>query len=184
MRPTRRHGRTSSASRTTRSRASPISPAKKTVVKAELLDVSSEQLRAELAADLGRGGYVYRASDDSTTRYFDKYLVLSRPGLLTRAARLLARLLPDECERLAVTGVVSASLGAALSQETGVPLLLAHDRGDGQLTFGGESFLQIRTVLVEDVVFTGGRALAGARALTAQGAGVLAVLCLLDRQAG
>lgn len=153
-------------------------------MKAELLDVSSDQLRAELGADLRRGGYVYRETDDGTTRYFDKYLVLSRPGLLTRAARLLARLLPDQSERLAVTGVASATLAAALSQETGIPLLLAHDGGDGQLTFGGESFLQIRTVLVEDVVFTGGRAVAGARALSAEGASVLGVLCLLDRQSG
>jgi orotate phosphoribosyltransferase len=42
----------------------------------------------------------------------------------------------------------------------------------------------METVLLEDVVHTGGRALAGAEGLVASGATVTTVVCLLDRQAG
>lgn len=48
-------------------------------------------------------------------RYFDKFLVLCRPVLLTRAARLLTDMLPDDCERLA-----AKSLPLAADTEAGV----------------------------------------------------------------
>ena len=145
---------------------------------------SPAELRAELAEDLVRGGYVFRERDASgVQRFFDKYLVLSRPGLLTRAAPLLADLLPTECERIAVTGVASAVLGGAVAQYTGVPLLIGLDT-DSVDRFGGEIFPGMRAVLLEDVVETGGRALEGADALAACGAEVLTVLCLLDRDGG
>ncbi len=57
-------------------------------MKVDLFSVTTDQLRAELAADLSRGGYGYQeqvAPDGGGRRYFDKYLVLSRPGLITRA---------------------------------------------------------------------------------------------------
>ncbi len=141
-------------------------------------------LRAELAGDLSRGGYVLRMDDERAQdrRYFDKFLVLSRPGMLTRAARLLADAVSDDCERLAVTCVPSTALGTALAQETGLALLLSDDERPG--TFGGELFAGTRVTLLEDVVFTGRRALAGARALREAGAELLDVLCLLDRQSG
>jgi hypothetical protein len=55
-------------------------------------------------------------------------------------------------------------------------------RSDG--SFGGERSVVTRVTLVEDVVFTGRRALTGARALRDAGAELLDVLCLLDRQSG
>jgi orotate phosphoribosyltransferase len=150
----------------------------------EIFTVTRDLLRAELAGDLSRGGYVLRASGEDVAgqRYFDKFLVLCRPGLLTRAARLLADLVSEDCERLAVTGVPAASLATALAQETGVPLLLASDRHVG--AFGGELSAGTRVTLVEDVLYTGQTALAGARALRNAGAAPLEVLCLLDRQSG
>lgn len=147
--------------------------------------VTAEELREELAADLGRGGYVFRDDGAGVTdhRYFDKYLVLSRPGLLSRAARLLASLVPQECERIATTGVAAVTLGTSLSQEIGVPLLLGRDPGD-EIVFEGELFPEVKVILLEDVTFTGQRAVRGASALKARGANVLQVLCLLDRQSG
>jgi orotate phosphoribosyltransferase len=96
---------------------------------------------------------------------------------------LLVTLLPSECERIAVTGIPSAVLGAAVAQETGIPLLLAQDHS-GEIHFGGELFPRVPTVLLEDVVETGGRALWGAQGLKALKADVTAVICLLDRQTG
>ncbi|MDO8210159.1 hypothetical protein [Conexibacter sp. CPCC 206217] len=147
--------------------------------------VTREALRAELAADLGRGGYVLRAGGaPHERRWFEKALVLSRPGLLQRAAALMAALLPPGCERLAVTSVPSAALGAALAQATGVPLLLGSTRDDGTIAFEGEAYPGMRTVLLEDVVCTGGWAARGAAALREQGAELSAVVALLDRDAG
>jgi orotate phosphoribosyltransferase len=102
--------------------------------------------------------------------------------LLTRAARLLAEMVSEDCERLAVTGVPATALGTALAQETGLALLLSEDERPDR--FGGELFAGTRVTLVEDVVFTGRRALSGARALRNAGVDLLDVLCLLDRQSG
>lgn len=152
---------------------------------ANLFAVSRADLRWELAADLARGGYVYRHGESAERdRYFDKYLVLSRPGLLTRCAQLLNELLPELCDRLAVTGVATGALGAALGQESGIPILYALDTGTPEMRFGGEMFSDLRVVLLEDVVYTGNRALAGARALAEHGVEVSAVVCLLDRMSG
>jgi orotate phosphoribosyltransferase len=151
---------------------------------AQALTVARDELRRELAADLGRGGYVRRASEDvGGALYFDKALVLSRPGLLARAAKLMTDLLPEACERIAITSVAPAALGTALSQATGVPLLFGSVAG-GDVTFDGESYRGVKTVLLEDVVFSGRRALAGATALLRAHADVLGVVCLLDRDGG
>ena len=151
----------------------------------EVFSVSREELRAELAADLSRGGYVFHERPgEATERYFEKHLVLSRPGLLTRSARLLAEFVPGETERLAVVGVAAATLATALSQETGIPLLLGRQRGDGEVRFDGERYTDVKCLLVEDVVFTGNQALLGSEALAAMDAAVLGVTCLLDRENG
>lgn len=150
-----------------------------------VLAIAREQLRRELAADLGRGGYVLQVGADSAVeRYFDKALVLCRPGLLARAAELMTDLLPEVCERIAVNGVAACTLGTALSLTTGVPLLLGSSTAGEPPEFEGDLHPNAQVVLLEDVVFTGQRALSGARALIARDAEVLSVLCLLDRDVG
>jgi orotate phosphoribosyltransferase len=161
-----------------------MSALRREALSADTFTATRDLIRAELAGDLSRGGYVLHADDERARerRYFDKYLVLCRPGLLTRAARLLADMVAEDCERLAVNGVAATALATALAQETGIALLLSDDEHAG--TFGGELSAGTRVTLVEDVVFTGRRALAGAMALRATGADTLDVLCLLDRQSG
>ena len=150
----------------------------------KVLAIAREELRRELAADLGRGGYVLQAgTGENAERYFEKALVLCRPGLLARAADLLSDLLPETCERIAVNGVSACALGTALSLVSGVPLLLGGPTTDG-LSFQGDLHRAAKVVLLEDVVFTGERALAGARALAERRAEVMSVLCLLDRDFG
>jgi orotate phosphoribosyltransferase len=151
----------------------------------QVLAIAREELRRELAADLGRGGYVLRpGDDDSTERYFEKSLVLCRPGLVARAADLISDLLPDACERIAVNGVPAAALGTALSLTTGVPLLLGWTKGERGLQFEGDLYRGAQVVLLEDVVFTGARAVSGAKTLADNGAEVLSIVCLLDRDFG
>lgn len=146
----------------------------------ETFTVATEQLRHELAADLARGGYVFRDGE----RYFDKHLVLCRPGLLSRAAHLLGQTVPAEAERIGVHGLGCALLGALIAQEFGIPLVLGDIRDDGEISVRGEWYSGMRVTLVEDVVHTGSRAIAGARTLRRLGAEVTTVVCLLDREAG
>jgi orotate phosphoribosyltransferase len=140
--------------------------------------------RAELIADLGRGGYVYVREPDGMRWYFDKYLVLSRPGMLARCARLLADMVPESVERIAVTAPAANALGVAVALQTGTMLMLGTDRSDGEIQFHGEQGARVNTLLIEDVIFTGRRALQGTRALETANAKVAGVLCLLDREAG
>lgn len=156
------------------------------MVAVEVFRVSREELRQELAADLSRGGYVFHENSAGAPakRYFEKHLVLSRPGLLTRSARLLADMVPADTERLAVVGVAAATLATALSQHTGIPLLLGRQRSDGEVEFEGEHYSDVKCLLVEDVVFTGGQAQRGSEALLGIGATVLGIICLLDRENG
>ena len=95
---------------------------------------------------------------------------------------MLADLVSEDCERLAVTRIPSTALGTALAQQSGLALLLSDDGQRG--IFGGELSAGARVTLVEDVVFTGRTALAGVQALRTAGAEPLDVICLLDRQSG
>jgi orotate phosphoribosyltransferase len=63
-------------------------------------------------------------------------------------------------------------------------LTLGSDRSDGEIEFYGEQGARVNTLLIEDLIFTGRRALQGTRALEAANAKVAGVLCLLDREAG
>jgi orotate phosphoribosyltransferase len=156
-------------------------------VKPQVFSVGRDRLRQELAADLSRGGYVFRSRGgdvDSPERYFEKHLVLSRPGLLSRAAYLLADRVPEETERLAVVGIAAGTLATALSQHTGIPLLLGRQHPDKKVRFDGERYTDVKCLLVEDVVFTGGQTLLGVEALVAMKATLLGVICLLDREHG
>jgi orotate phosphoribosyltransferase len=151
----------------------------------ELFEVSPEQRRRELIDDLRRGGYLRHAAaaGEDAAWYFDKYLVLSRPALLARAARVLADLVPGEAERLVVTDVATSALGTALSQQTGIGLLFA-TLSEDTMKLHGELFSNLRAVLIQDVVHTGSRALAEARGLEEVGADVVCVVALLDRESG
>jgi len=142
--------------------------------------------RAELAADLERAGmirgsFIFADGAESPT-YFDKYLVLSRPGMLVRAAKLMAEELPEQVDRLASTSAATAALASQMAVATGVQLLLPRE-GDG-LRFGGEIYSGAQVVLVEDVISTGHRALTSVHALNQAGGVVSHVLCMLDRERG
>lgn len=154
------------------------------------LAVDFLELRRELAADIGRAGYVkgdfiFAGGAEGQT-YFDKYGVLTRSGMLLRAARLLAPSIPTDADRLAATSPATTALATAVALECGLDLLLPKDHGASEsgYRFGGEIFPDVRVCLFEDVFFTGSRALAAARALEQNGAAVIRIVALLDREQG
>ena len=146
--------------------------------------IDTTDVRAELVGDLSRGGYVYTHAPGGGTWYFDKYLVLSRPGVLARCSRLLGEMVPESVERIAVAGPAATALGTAVAMRTGTMLTLGTDQPDGEIELHGEQGARVITLLLEDVIFTGRRALQCIRALEAANAKVVGVLCLLDREAG
>src|SRR5215217_5722429 len=101
--------------------------------------------------------------------YIDKYLFTTRPDLLRRLAAALAAFVPPETQRLAGPVLGAVPLVTALALETGLPSVIVRveeakqygtaKRVEGALQPGD------RVTLVEDVVTTGGAALAAVDAL-------------------
>ncbi len=134
-----------------------------------------------------RGSFRLR-SGATSSYYIDKYLFTTRPDLLRRLARALRELLPAHAQRLAGPVLGAVPLVTALALETDLPALIV--RTDKPKEYGTaravEGKLQAgdRVVLIEDVVTTGGAALAAAEVLRAHGAEVLGGLCVVDREEG
>jgi orotate phosphoribosyltransferase len=142
--------------------------------------------RRALAGDLGRGGYLrgaYEFAGGASARWFQTDLVLTRPGVLSRCAELLAPELPPDADRLAARGPTAVALATALALATGAQLVLGADRPDGP-RFDGDVFPGARVVLVEDVLLTGTHARESLAALAAGGLDVRQVVCMLDRLQG
>jgi orotate phosphoribosyltransferase len=147
--------------------------------------------RRELAADIVaaaylRGEYVL-SSGERSDFYFDKYLFETKPTVLRRLASVLAEHVPAPTERLAGPVLGAVTLSAAVSLETGLPFVIVRKTAKGYGTraaIEGELHAGERVLLLEDVVSTGGEALAAARKLRAAGAEVVGVLAVIDRQQG
>ena len=146
---------------------------------------------AELAADMRavallEGDFVLRSGRRSRF-YFDKYLFECQPDILRRLGTELARLVPPGTQRLACPELGAVLLGGALSMETGLPMCIVRketkDYGTSKAIEGrlepGE-----RICLVEDVLTTGGAALAAAQKVRAAGGEILGLVGVLDREEG
>src|ERR1051326_6470554 len=84
--------------------------------------------RSRLAPDLVRvawleGDFVLRSGRRSRY-YFDKYLFETQPDMLRRVGRHLAALVPAVTRRLAAPELGAVLLGAAVSLELDLPLVL------------------------------------------------------------
>lgn len=153
--------------------------------------LSPETTLAELRDDLVRASYQRRqvtlTSGVKQPYYFDKYLIIARPAILRRLGRLLAARVPNGTDRVAAPTLGAVAVGAAVSLETGLPLLIVRthvdeDRPVSAVEGGlheGES-----VCLVEDVVVTGTRAMSAIRRLSVAGARVGSVVCILDCERG
>jgi orotate phosphoribosyltransferase len=134
-----------------------------------------------------RGSFRLRSGAISSY-YIDKYLFTTRPDLLRRIAAALAALLPPETQRLAGPVLGAVPLVTAVALHTGIPSVIV--RTDAPKEYGTAKQIEgtlepgERLALVEDVVTTGGAALAAVASLRAAGAEVLQALCVVDREEG
>ena len=126
-------------------------------------------------------------SGRTSTEYFDKYLFESDPELLRTIATEMATLVPADADALAGLELGGIPLVTMLAQITGLPARFvrkaAKDYGTCRLAEGGDVSGQ-RLVVVEDVVTSGGQVVVSSNDLRAEGAEVVDVLCVIDREAG
>jgi orotate phosphoribosyltransferase len=140
-----------------------------------------------VAAAVLRGDFLLRSGARSSY-YIDKYLFTTQPSLLQRIAAELAERLPSGVQRLAGPVLGAVPLVTALSLETGLPMVIV--RVDKPKQYGTAKQVEgtlapgERVVLVEDVVTTGGAALAAVDMLREAGADVLGALVVVDREEG
>ena len=147
--------------------------------------------RAELARDLVaaswlEGDFVLRSGRRSKY-YFDKYLFETQPGILRRVASLLAELVPPETQRLAAPELGAIVLGAAVSLELDLPLVLVRKEAKEYGTAKAlEGVIQPgdRVTLIEDVLTTGGEAIRSAGVIRTAGGQLLRLIAVLDREEG
>jgi orotate phosphoribosyltransferase len=120
-------------------------------------------------------------------QYFDKYLFEADPGLLLDLVGAMAAAVPAETDALAGLELGGVPLATMLSQVTGLPCRFvrkkAKEYGTEKLAEGGTIAGQ-RLCVIEDVVTSGGQIIESCAALRAEGAEILGVLCVIDREAG
>ena len=142
--------------------------------------------RALVDAAYLKGDFVLRSGRRSNV-YFDKYLFETRPAILRALGTELAALVPPGTDRLAAPELGAVLLGGAVMLETELPLVLvrkeAKEYGTSKAIEGrlekGE-----RVCLIEDVLTTGGEAIKAAEKLRAEGAEVVKLVAVLDREEG
>lgn len=145
--------------------------------------------RAALAARIRdtcrlTGRFVLRSGQVADV-YFDKYLFESDPELLRAVTEAAALLVPRGTEILAGLELGGVPVATALSLMTGLPQVLvrkeAKTYGTAKLAEGPDVAGK-RVLVVEDVITTGGQAVASANQLRSRGAVINSVLCVIDRR--
>ena len=136
-----------------------------------------------LAACLLQGDFTLRSGKKSRY-YLDKYRFVLAPELLAPLAQAIAAKLPEGTEVLAGPELGAVPLVTATSLVTGLPGIIVRKEAKG---YGTKNLIEgqlrpgAKAVLLEDVLTTGGQAVAAANALRRIGAKVLAVIAVVDR---
>jgi orotate phosphoribosyltransferase len=148
-----------------------------------------ELARALRDAAYLEGDFVLRSGRRSRY-YLDKYRFETRPDVLAPLGEALAEAVREhepDADRLAGPELGAVALAAAASLESGLPFLIvrkaAKEYGTAQQLEGvfeeGEC-----VCLIEDVVTSGGAALAAVEALRNAGLRVSNAICVVDREEG
>jgi orotate phosphoribosyltransferase len=122
-----------------------------------------------------------------SNEYFDKYLFESKPALLRQIVQHLATMIPEGTEVLAGLEMGGIPVVTALSLETGLPAAFvrknAKDYGTRKFA-EGEKVYGKKTLIIEDVITSGGQVILSANDLKNVGANIQSVLCVIDREQG
>lgn len=121
--------------------------------------------------------------------YVDKYLFGTNPEILRALAKELAKLLPplDSFDRLAGPELGAVTITSVLACEVNKPFVIVRKAAKGYGTdkiFEGKLEKGEKVVLIEDILTTGGAALAAAKNLRDYGVDVIQVIGVVDREEG
>jgi orotate phosphoribosyltransferase len=119
--------------------------------------------------------------------YFDKYLFESDPRLLREITERAAALIPPEAEVIAGLELGGVPIATALSLTTGIPAVFVRKEAKAYGTkklAEGIDMENRHTLIVKDVITTGGQVAASAAELRERGARIESVLCIIDRSHG
>ena len=140
--------------------------------------------------DLGsfQSGEFTLASGKQSSLYVDLRLLISKPRLMQEAARVYANELKElECDLVAGIPYAALPIGAAVSLESGIPLIYnrkeSKTHGLGK-TMEGKWSEGERVVIIEDVITTGGSILSSVELFRSAGLVVEHAVVFLDRQQG
>ncbi|MCC7147195.1 MAG: orotate phosphoribosyltransferase [Phycisphaeraceae bacterium] len=137
-------------------------------------------------AALLRGEFTLRSGRKSKY-YLDKYLFETQPDILAALGERFARHVTKEVDVLAGAELGGIPLVTAAALATGRPTVLIRNQKkeygtakqlEGKLAAGQG------VLLVEDVVTTGGQVLEAAKVIESQGAKVVKVVAVVDREEG
>jgi orotate phosphoribosyltransferase len=146
----------------------------------------AELARDVVAAAWLEGDFVL-SSGRRSNYYLDKYLFETQPGILRRVGRHLAELVPAGTQRLAAPELGAVLLGAAVSLELDLPLVLVRKetkQHGTQRAMEGVLEPGDRVTVIEDVLTTGGEAIRAIEKVRAAGGRVLGIVAVLDREEG
>jgi orotate phosphoribosyltransferase len=137
-------------------------------------------------AALLKGDFIL-SSGRRSNYYLDKYRIETNPAILSVVAEGLAEKIPPETDILAGPELGAIPLVTAVGLRTGIPFLLvrkkAKEYGTKKVVEGLYQEGQ-NVVLIEDVLTTGGQAIAAADSLREIGLNVLKLVCVIDREEG
>jgi orotate phosphoribosyltransferase len=126
-------------------------------------------------------------SGQLASHYFDKYRFEADPALLRSIAERMVDLLPPGTEVLAGLELGGVPIATAMSLQSGLPVVFvrkeAKTYGTCRAVEGGDIWGR-RTVIVEDVISTGGAVRDATALLRDQGAELLGVVCAIWRGDG
>jgi orotate phosphoribosyltransferase len=152
--------------------------------------VTREELRDAIrAAAYLEGDFVLRSGRRSSY-YLDKYRFETRPELLEAIGARLADLVAEheaDADRLAGPELGAVALAASASLASRLPFLIVRKEAKGYGTdnrLEGEFEPGERVCLVEDVVTSGGAAVAAVEALRAAGLECRTAVCVVEREEG
>ena len=149
--------------------------------------VTSTNLAADIFRTCHLEGEFLLRSGATSREYFDKYLFESCPELLRRVTRALIPYIPPETEALAGLELGGVPLAVMLSQFTDLPTVFVRKEAKA---YGTRKFAEgigvrdVRLLVIEDVVTSGGQLILSIRDLRSAGATVTDALCVIDREAG
>ena len=146
-----------------------------------------ERLAQDIVAAAWLEGDFVLSSGRRSRYYLDKYLFETRPGILRRVGLQLGQLVPAGTTRLAAPELGAVLLGAAVSLELDLPLVLVRKEAKQHGTRRAiEGVLEAgdRVTVIEDVLTTGGEAIRAIEKVRAAGGVVVGLVAVLDREEG